>query len=74
VEARAVCGGCDDRKERYVRKTDANKKAPAITTLGGRIVYYDIVDRDSRKRQNEAGSARGCRGQEIKRIRRSEWC
>ena len=33
-----VCGGCEDRRERNVRKPVVTKKATAMTTLGGRMV------------------------------------
>jgi hypothetical protein len=33
-----VCGGCEDRKERNVKKTVVTKKATAMIILGGRMM------------------------------------
>jgi microcompartment protein CcmK/EutM len=33
-----VCGGCEERNERNVKKTVVTKKAAAMITLGGRMM------------------------------------
>ena len=39
AEVVIVRGGCEDRKERNVKKTVVTKKATAMMILGGRMMY-----------------------------------